>query len=100
MQRLWSTEEIGERWTLEAEDLAWLSGLPDAGKLWLAVQRMYWRRNGRFADEEADLAPAVIRHLATQNRCWSERTATRPPKTWDRIAARIVGHNGKAILGS
>jgi hypothetical protein len=52
MQRLWSTEEIGERGTLEAEDLAWLSGLPDAGKLWLSVQRMYWRRNGRFADEE------------------------------------------------
>jgi hypothetical protein len=30
----------------------------------------------------------------------SEGTATRTPKTWDRIAARIVGHNGKAILGS
>ena len=28
----------------------------------------------------------------------SERTATRTLKTWDRIAARIVGHNGKAIL--
>jgi hypothetical protein len=26
MPRLWSMEEIGERWTLRAEDLAWLSG--------------------------------------------------------------------------
>jgi hypothetical protein len=28
----------------------------------------------------------------------SERSATRTLKTWDRIAARIVGHNGKMIL--
>jgi hypothetical protein len=28
----------------------------------------------------------------------SERTATRTLKTWDRIAARIVEHNGKMIL--
>jgi len=61
--RLWSIEELEERWTLGAEDLAWLSGLPDAGKLGLAAQLMYWRRNGRFPDEEADLAPAVVRHL-------------------------------------
>ena len=66
MQSLWSTEEVGEHWTLGAEDLAWLSGLPDAGKLGLAVQLMYWRRNGRFPDDEADLAPAVVRHLAAQ----------------------------------
>jgi len=66
MQRLWSIEELEERWTLGAEDLAWLSGLPDAGKLGLAAQLMYWRRNGRFPDEEADLAPAVVRHLAGQ----------------------------------
>ena len=52
MQSLWSTEEVGEAWPLGAEDLAWLSGLPDAGKLGLAVQLMYWRRNGRFPDDE------------------------------------------------
>ena len=28
----------------------------------------------------------------------SERTATRTLKTWDRIAARIVEHNGKSVL--
>src|SRR6516164_4853417 len=66
MQSLWSTEEVGEHWTLGAQDLAWLSGLPDAGKLGLAVQLMHWRRNGRFPDDEADLAPAVVRHLAAQ----------------------------------
>jgi hypothetical protein len=36
MQRLWSEDELGEHWTLGAEDLALLSGLPDAGKLGLA----------------------------------------------------------------
>ena len=60
------SEEVGEHWTLGADDLAWLSGMPDAGKLGLAVQLMCWRRNGRFPDDEADPAPAVVRHLATQ----------------------------------
>ena len=58
------SEEIGEHWTLGAEDLAWLSGMPDAGKLGLAVQLMCWRRNGRFPDDEADPAPAVVKRPA------------------------------------
>ena len=66
MQRLWSAEELGERWTLGVEDLALLSGLPDVGKLGLAAQLAYWRQNGRFPDEEADLASAVVGYLAAQ----------------------------------
>jgi hypothetical protein len=66
MQRSWSAEELGERWTLGAEDLALLADLPDAGRLGFAAQLAYWRQNGRFPDEEADLAPAVVRHLATR----------------------------------
>ena len=66
MQRLWSAEELGERWTLGAEDLALASSLPDAGKLGIAAQLAFWRQNGRFPDEEADLAPAVVGHLAAQ----------------------------------
>lgn len=66
MQRLWSAEELGERWTLGAEDLALLRGLPEVGKLGLAAQLAYWRQNGRFPDDEADFAPAVVGHLAAQ----------------------------------
>src|SRR5689334_522700 len=66
MQRLWSTDELGERWSLEPEDLALLAGLPDSGRLGLAAQLAYWRQHGRFPDEEADLAPAVVGHLAAQ----------------------------------
>jgi hypothetical protein len=66
MQRLWSAEQLGERWTLGAEELALLADLPDAGKLGFAAQLAYWRQNGRFPDEEADLAPAVVGHLAAQ----------------------------------
>jgi hypothetical protein len=66
MQRLWSADELGERWALLPEDLALLAGLPDTGKLGLAAQLTYWRRHGRFPDDEGDLAPAVIGHLATQ----------------------------------
>ena len=66
MQRLWSVDELGERWSLLPEDLALLAGRVDAGKLGFAVQLAFWRQHGRFPDEEADVAPAVIAHLAAQ----------------------------------
>ena len=66
MQRLWSADELGEHWTLLPEDLALLTDLPDTGKLGLATQLAYWRQHGRFPDDEADLAPAVVGHLAAQ----------------------------------
>lgn len=66
MQRVWSAEALGAQWSLRPEDLALLSGRIDAGKLGLAVQLAFWRRQGRFPDVEADVAPAVIDHLAAQ----------------------------------
>ena len=66
MQRLWSVDELGERWTLVPEDLALLTDLPDTGELGLAAQFAYWRQQGRFPYDEADLAPAVVGHLAVQ----------------------------------
>ena len=72
MQRLWSADELGERWTLLPGDLALLTDLPDTGRLGLAAQLAYWRQQGCFPDDEADLAPAVVGHLAAQEA--SERT--------------------------
>ena len=66
MQRLWSANELGERWTLEPEELKLLTELTGAGKLGLAAQLAYWRQHGRFPNEEAELAPAVVGHLAAQ----------------------------------
>jgi hypothetical protein len=66
MRRQWSADELGGRWTLAAEDLALLASLPDAGKLGLAAQLAHWRQHGRFPDDEADLAPAAVGHLAAQ----------------------------------
>jgi hypothetical protein len=66
MQRLWSADELGARWTLLPEDLALLTDLPDTGKLGLAAQLAYWRQKSRFPDDGADLAPAVVGHLAAQ----------------------------------
>jgi hypothetical protein len=60
MRRLWSADELGECWTLFPGDLALVAAPPDAGKLGLTVQLAFWRQNGRFPDEEADLAPAVV----------------------------------------
>jgi len=66
MQRVWSVGELGECWSLLPEDLALLTGRVDAGKLGFAVQLAFWRQHGRFPDDEADIAPAVIAHLAGQ----------------------------------
>jgi hypothetical protein len=99
MQRLWSADELGARWTLLPEDLALLTDLPDTGKLGLAAQLAYWRQRGRFPDDEADLAPAVVGHLAAQvgvgvdtldGYDWVGRTGRRHRRT-------ILGH--LAIVG-
>ena len=66
MRRLWSADELAKRWSLEPGDEALLVGLPDAGKLGLVAQLSFWRCHGAFPDEEADLAPAVIAHLARE----------------------------------
>lgn len=66
MQRGWSADELGERWSLLPEDLALLTGRIEAGKLGFAVQLAFWRQRGRFPEVEADVAPAVVVHLATQ----------------------------------
>ena len=66
MRRQRSVDELGERWTLGPQDLALLADLPDAGKLGLAAQLAHWRQYGRFPEDEADLAPAVVERLAAQ----------------------------------
>jgi|SRR5271166_195092 len=66
MQRQGSGDEVDECWTLVPEDLALLVDLPDVSKLGLAAQLAYWRQNGRFPDDEADLAPTGIGRLAEQ----------------------------------
>ena len=66
MQRLWSADELGECWTLGPEELKLVAELTGAGKLGLAAQLAYRRQHGRFPNEEAELAPAVVGHLAAQ----------------------------------
>src|SRR3954447_13052948 len=66
MQRLWSADELDEHWTLGPEELKLLADLTGTGKLGLAAQLAYWRQHGRFPNEEAELAPAVVGHLAAQ----------------------------------
>jgi hypothetical protein len=86
MRQQWSACELDEYWTLLPGDLAHLVDLPDAGKLGFAAQLAFWRQNGRFPNEEADFAPAVVGRLAAQigvgadalaNYDWAGRTVRR-----------------------
>jgi hypothetical protein len=66
MQRVWPEDELMARWSLAPEDLALVRGMADSGKLGLSAQLAFWRQHGRFPDDEADLAPMVLAHLAAQ----------------------------------
>ncbi len=66
MRRDWSAEALGELWTLGPADLVLVAGLSDASKIGLAAQLAYWRVYGRFPDDESDLPPAAVGHLAAQ----------------------------------
>jgi Domain of unknown function (DUF4158) len=69
MRRLWSAEELVERWSLGPEELSLLPGKADTSKLGFAAQLAFYKQHARFPDAEADIAPAVIAHLAEQ--IWS-----------------------------
>jgi TnpA family transposase len=108
MRRLWSTGELEERWSLSPDDLALLVGHSDAGKLGLACQLAFWRAYACFPEEEADLAPAVIVHLAAQigvpaeaieNYAFPSRSARRHRKVvLNHLAVRDFDATAKAAF--
>src|SRR5215217_6675655 len=90
MRWSWSTEELVERWSLSSEERGPLPAKIDAGRLGFAAQLVFHRAYGRFPDDEADLAPAVIGHLAAEvgaaadaleNYDWGGRTSRRHRRT-------------------
>lgn len=66
MKRLWSTGELASRWALSAHDLKLTVDHTDQSKLGLMCQLAFWREHARFPEVEADIAPAVVKHLARQ----------------------------------
>src|SRR5512135_2418733 len=66
MKRLWSTDELTVCWTLSADDLKLTVDHGEQAKLGLMCQLAFWREHARFPEVEADIAPAVVEHLARQ----------------------------------
>jgi len=66
MQQLWPAEELVEHWSLTPEELALLPGKADGGKLGFAIQLAFYKQHGNFPDDEVDVAPAVVAHIASQ----------------------------------
>lgn len=66
MKRLWSTDELASRWALSPDDLQLTVDYGEEAKLGLMCQLAFWREYACFPDVEADIAPAVVEHLARQ----------------------------------
>jgi len=66
MKRLWSTDELTSQRALSADDMRLAVDHGEQAKLGLMCQLAFWREHARFPELEADLAPAVIEHLAAQ----------------------------------
>jgi Domain of unknown function (DUF4158) len=66
MKRLWSTDELAARWMLCTDDLRLTGDHGEQAKLGLMCQLAFWREHARFPEVEADIAPAVVEHLARQ----------------------------------
>jgi hypothetical protein len=66
MEHQGSADELLANWSLAPGDMALLDGLAGSGWLGSAVQLAFWRRYSRFPDDDADVAPVVIAHLASQ----------------------------------
>ena len=86
MKRLWTSEELFERWRVGTEDRKLLRRKESAGRLGLIAQLAFYRFAARFPDGRSDFAPAVLQHLARQIEAplaslddyeWSGRTGRR-----------------------
>lgn len=66
MKRLGSADELAACWTLSADDLRLTVDHGEQAKLGLMCQLAFWREHARFPAVEANIAPAVVEHLARQ----------------------------------
>ena len=89
-------------------DMELLAGFTGAGKLGLAAQLAFCRQQGRFPDDEAGLAPAVVAHLAGQvgsgteildGYDWAGRTGRRHRRMiLDHLAVATFDDDAEAVL--
>jgi len=85
MQLLWSAEELVEHWSLDP-GRARASARQGRRREAFAIQLAFYKRHASFPDDEADVAPAVTAHIASQigvvpmmldGYGWSARTGRR-----------------------
>ena len=66
MKRLWTTEELVEQWSLDADDKKLLHHKEKERRLGLFAQLAFYRRYRRFPNHRSEFAPSVLVHLAEQ----------------------------------
>jgi integrase len=108
MEQQAPADELLANWSLAPEDLALLDGLGGPGRLGLAVQLAFWRQHSRFPDDDTDVLPAVIAHLASQvgivsealdEYDWVGRTGRRHRRMiLDHLAIATFGDTAEALF--
>ncbi len=68
MERELSTEQLAERWTLDATDWEWLANKSGATRLGFAALLKFFATVGRFPRERDEVAAAAVEFVAGQAR--------------------------------
>jgi len=64
MKQRWTVDELAEQWSLSDEDRELLGNKTGATRLGFVALLKYFEHEGRFPQGEADVADAVVAHLA------------------------------------
>ena len=78
LERLWSTQQLAERWALSPEALGLAVGHTDQARLGLACQLAFWRTYARFPEQASsydnEIENADSARLVSSALPWSDRT--------------------------
>ena len=66
MKRMWSVEELHERWSVSASERDLLFRREHGGRLGFIAQLAFYRLHAEFPEHRNEFAPIVIAHLAGQ----------------------------------
>lgn len=66
MKQIWSADELGEHWTISADEFALRKGRTFVGRLAVAIQLKCYQSFAAFPQVTSELSPDVIEYISDQ----------------------------------